>query len=205
MTRNTYRNFSIFALIACLLMPAAGLVGCTADQVAALQSRRQQFADSLAATTQATAQVEAEVAKLPANDPVRKVAEAKLVQLRQITDKLNAAIPALDAAIQATQTGNFNDPRISGALSTLPYGQYAALALTLASVVYGLVKRQQATKVADQLDEVQADLDDHAHALTQVVLGVEKALPIKTPEQKLAMAAAQDDSTKALVSIIKGA
>jgi hypothetical protein len=42
-------------------------------------------------------------------------------------------------------------------------------------------------------------------AVTQIVQSVEQAFPAKTPEQKAALATIQDQSTKVLVSKIKGA
>lgn len=124
-------------------------------------------------------QLDAEIAKLPAGDPVRKNYEKQ----RQSIAK---AVAIASGLIDSAETGGLS-PELVKAVSDVPVvGKYASLALLLGSVGYGIYQRRQKAK----LDK----------ALTQVVRSVDTAFPNKTTDEKLAMAAVQDEDTRKVVS-----
>jgi predicted lysophospholipase L1 biosynthesis ABC-type transport system permease subunit len=127
-------------------------------------------------------QLDAEIAKLPAGDPVRKNYEKQ----RQAVAR---AIAIASGLIDTADTGGLS-PELVKAVSDVPVvGKYASLALLLGSVGYGIYQRRQKAK----LDK----------ALTQVVQSVETAFPNKTSDEKLAMAAVQDEDTRKAVNARK--
>jgi hypothetical protein len=165
-----------------LVLFAAGCAGLTPEQVADLKADRQALVDKLPG-------LDAEISKLPENDPLRKVYERN--RASAIT-----ALRALDAAIRAAESGVIA-PEDQSAFEKLPVvGPYVGLAFGLGSLLFGAYQRRQKRKA----DEATAKLDK---ALTQVVQSVETAFPNKTADEKLAMASQQDGDTQRAVSARK--
>jgi hypothetical protein len=156
---------------AALVLFAAGC-GLTAQQVADVKADR----DALVAVLP---QLDAEIAKLPPGDPVRKNYEKQRQSIAR-------AVAIASGLIDTADTGGLS-PELVKAVSDVPVvGKYASLALLLGSLGYGIYQRRQ-----------KARLD---RALTQVVQSVDTAFPNKTVDEKLAMAAVQDEDTRKVVS-----
>lgn len=120
------------------------------------------------------AQVDAEIAKLPPGDPVR-------VRYEKHREDLNHALAIADGILRAAESGD-----LSG-LGNIPVvGPYAGLAVAVGGFVWQFARRVRERK-----------------ALKQVVASVEAAFPEKSPEQKLAMAAVQDETTRRIVHELK--
>ncbi len=73
----------------------------------------------------------------------------------------------------------------------------------LVGLIAGSVSSIAALWLKQKSDAKTAALEQKQMALAQVVSGVETAFPIKTPEQKLQLAAAQDVATQEQVAKIK--
>lgn len=106
--RERYAEPTIWLLINITL--AAGLVfalsGCTSDQIKSYQADRAAIETARVATTQAIAQTQVEIAKLPPDDPVRRALESNVQRLSEVADQADKALKAVDAAIIAAQTGD---------------------------------------------------------------------------------------------------
>jgi hypothetical protein len=168
----------LLTTLASLLIGAAIVtivIGCTADGKVILPTT-QEVTNLHNATTQAVADTKAELAKLPPDDKGRKALEEKLAKLDDVLAKS-------DKLLKAYESGDWTT-LATAASTTVPYG---GLVIALAGLGYKWYQQAQTKK-----------------ALTQVVNGVEAAIPDKTEQQKQAMKAQQDVSTQLLVARIKG-
>ena len=118
-------------------------------------------------------ELDAEIAKLPEGDPVRKTWESKRSVLLKGLNVANAVID--------------EDPlELREAVKDIPYG---SLIVGLGGLAWGLYQR--AKRARDR------------KALTQVVESVEAAFPEKTDEQKLILSSVQDRDTQQTVNALK--
>lgn len=168
---RTIAHVKLIVLLAAILGVLTLAIGCTADQLAQVQQTR-------AATTQAVADLEAQAATLPPGDPVR-------VEIEKTVSKAKDSVAKLDAAVAGIANGDLSEIRKQ--TEGIPY---SGIAISVASLVYGLYQRGQLGKIKT--------------AFTQVVKSVDHALPEPTEAQKLAMSAVQDDATRKLVDEVKG-
>lgn len=187
-------------LLAFVLLVAALLPGCAQPQSAAdLQAEKQQVLQVRNATTQAIAGTQQQLATLAPDDPVRATLQTNLDKLSAAITQIDQYLPLLNNAITAAQksaaTGAPPDAAsIEPLAAMIPYG---SIALAVILGIWNIIQ-------AFQKNKANATASSTMTALTQVVQSVESILPSKTPEQKLALAAGQDQATKALVSAIKG-
>ncbi len=184
---STMKTRNILLLVV-LMMVATLAIGCSAEQLDQLQAERQTVTEVRNATTQAAADLQAEIATLPPDDPVRKATEKKLVKLNEVLAKIDLYLPKIDAAIAAAGTGDFTGPSMREAVRDIPYG---GLVLTVFGIGYGIFQRMQK--------------DKERKALTQVVNGIDVAMPTKSEPVKAALESAQDASTKVRVAEIRAA
>lgn len=188
------------SLLASLCIAFALLPGCAQPQSAAdLQAEKQQVLQVRNATTQAIAGTQQQLATLAPNDPVRATLQANLDKLSAAITQIDQYLPLLNNAITAAQksaaTGTAPDAAsIEPLAAMIPYG---SIALAVILGIWNIIQ-------AFQKNKANATASSTMTALTQVVQSVESILPSKTPEQKLALAAGQDQATKAMVSQIKG-
>lgn len=117
---------------------------------------------------------------IPALAPATRATEAVETKLDTAADK---AKPAVDAGQKLAE---------GAAGLGIPYA--GAIRTILGLVSFGLGKYHERRTGTTPLNT----------ALAQVVQSVETAFPNKTPEQKTALAAVQDQATKNLVTQIKG-
>lgn len=180
-----------YPFILTLAMAAVGLAaGCSPAQVADLKQVRDEVALSVTEGKASAEQLQAQVKALPPGDPVRRTLEDSIAKVLKYTAEAERRLPLLDAAIRSAESGQV-DPALVTQVSTLPYiGPYAGLAFTLGSLAFGIWQRGQRKQTE--------------RAFGQVVKSVDAAMPDKTEAQKTAMAAVQDESTRLLVSKIKG-
>lgn len=185
------RNVLLVALaVAVLALSAFGLTGgCTPGQVDALKQVRTETVTALDEANSAIRTLEAELATLDADDPIRKSLEARLADIRQFVAKVEGRLPLLDGAIASAERGEL-DPALVKELRELPVvGPYVGLILAGGTLAFGLWQRGHATRLRK--------------ALVQFVRGVDEAVPAPTEAQKLALAAQMDEDTKALVERAK--
>jgi soluble lytic murein transglycosylase-like protein len=169
------------------------LAGCTTDQLAQYQQIRDEVEVRRVATTQAAADVEAEIAKLPPNDPVRKALEKSVATMNKYVAQADTYLRTADAVVAAAGSGDTS--AVVEAVRSVPVvGQYAGLLALLGTFVYQQIKLTQKRREGEVL----------VKANEQVVKSVEAAFPIKTEEQKLKLASMQDTQTQAIVTEIKG-
>lgn len=179
MKRNT------IATAAALMLAAALMFGCSTEQLDKAKATVQETRAVYTAATQATTQMSAEIAKLPADDPVRKATEAKIADLNAKAASLEKYIATAEAAIQAAQTGELDQLR--DAAKDVPYG---SLAVGVLGIIIGAWKTYQASKAANAARQL-------ATALDAVTPGETLANP--------SVAAALDESTKAIAGAVIGA
>ena len=176
-----------------ILLPtllAAGLlvIGCTAEQLASLRGVRKEVADVRTATTQSIDELQIAIADLPPEDPVRVSLEGKVARLKENLAKADKWLPLADAMIKAAEDGDLSDPGLRNAVGALPYG---AIALAVIGFGTALLENRKKRQMYD--------------AGKQIVKSVEAVMPVKTDEQKLAMNAVQDESTRKIVAEMKAA
>ncbi len=183
---NTRKRIIAGLIVVAGLFAIANLSGCTSQDFANLSAARSATTQAIADYDAQSDQIKTEIAKLPPNDPARKALEKSVAKITELTTLLSAKLPAFDKAIEQARTGD-NTGAITSAVSVIPvYGPLIGMVLSLG---FGAFKHFQNARTNK--------------ALTQVVAGVEAALPTKTPEQKTALDSAQDFSTAAKVDAIK--
>ncbi len=193
-TNLKFRNAVVFALPLVLASVfALNFCGCTAAQIAQAKAARDQTVAARAGADQTIADLKGQIDQLPAGDKLRASLESLLAKAQAGLAQLDKAIPIADGLIHAAETKDPADPTLTAALRTVPYGVYITFALTAIGL---LVRNGQLAKTRDSLASLW-------QAFTQTVQSVEAALPTKTPEQKLAMSAVQDESTRQLVDQAK--
>lgn len=182
-------NFVALLVIAVMLCAVSG---CESDQLAQLigrwESAKLKMEDAKAPTTRAIADVDAEVALLPADDPVRLTWETELrPKYERSLAELERVKRTGDAMLTALVTADVSDPELRDAVGTIPgVGPYAGLIVVGAGWLLTAIGKMRTKR-----------------ALEQTVVGVEAALPDKTQTQKLLLGSAQDEATKRLVAQIK--
>jgi|SRR5579884_652416 len=179
-------------VLSCAL--ASLVVGCAAQDVARLQTARDQAVATLQQAQAAETQVKQQLTTLPADDPVRKALEPQLAKLDQIITKAQSYLPLLDASIKSAQSGQL-DPSLQQAASMIPYG---SLVLAFVGLVFGVVKHVQAGNLLDQHAQTQK-------AFQQVVAALDAAVPNPTPEQQAKVEGALDTDVKAKVAAARAA
>lgn len=180
--------------ICAIVVFTISLCGCTAQDLSQLQQARDQTASVLTQAKTAQAQIQQQVAALPANDPVRQQLEPQLNKLDQIIAKAQAYLPVIDAAMKSASSGQI-DPSLQQAVSVIPYG---SLALAFVSVAFGVIKHVQATNLVGQQQQTQK-------AFTQVVSAIDAVLPSPTPEQQAKVDGVLDTDVKAKVAAVRSA
>lgn len=194
MSKTTRRSIPFFL---CLIFFSGlfltKLSGCAAtpEQIAQIELVRD---NAIAAKDKAESDLrtlQAQVATLDENDPVRVAVLPKIEAALKGIDKLNKQIPLLNAVIKSAKESQI-DPGVADGLKRLPVvGPYADLivfGLTLAGGIFYRAKAKSAEK-----------------GLNQTIAGIDAAHPEGLPEPlKQALASAQDTSTKALVVKAKG-
>ena len=179
-------------LLPTILLGAALLTGCTAQDLSDLQQARDQTVAGLKQAQTAHDQIQQQVTALPADDPVRKQLEPQLQKLDQIIAKAQSFLPLVDAAMNSARTGQL-DPSLQQAVSVIPYG---SLALAFVGVIFGVIKHVQAGNLVDQQQQTQK-------AFEQIVSAMDAVLPNPTPEQKAKVDAVLDTDVKAQVAAAK--
>jgi hypothetical protein len=161
------------------------IIGCTADQIAKAKQSRDAAQVTVNATTQAVAELKADVAAMPADAPGRDKVLAGIAKGEKIIADAQKAVDTASAAIKSVETGQL-DPALTGSLAGVPYGSYIALAATLGFGLYKTVKA--------------SNLDD---ALTKVVHSWEAVGTPLSDSEKAAVAGIQGPDVTALVHEIK--
>lgn len=182
MQRRTRLSLCAVAMLA--------LVGCT--QLDDLQRYKNQVDGEIAATRAEIDRTRASLATRPNADP--KVA--------QILDEASKALNVASERSKDLQTviDGIRNQDPAGALAPLRkipgVGQYADLAILLATIGWGIWQRQKGSQAAKAAGEAVGHLKS-------VVLSVEKALPDRSEAAKTSMANIQGAETTAAVQAIK--
>lgn len=176
-----------------LLMALCGtMLGCAAQDLARLQTVRDQTTSAITQATQEETTLKQQLAALPANDSVRKTIEPELAKLDAMIARGQQYLPVIDGAISSAQAGQI-DPTLQTAVAAIPYG---SLALGVVGVVWGLIKHLQAGKTAEEGQQVQS-------AFAQMVQALDAALPQPTAQQTAAISGVLDSSVKARAAAVR--
>jgi paraquat-inducible protein B len=181
------------SILFCLSIFAAVVgfqIGCTSDGKLDFRVPTTQEVDTVKAqietgrkaTTQTIADTQAELDKLPPNDPVRKQLEDKITSLNKTLAQANDYLDKANKVVTSLQTGDTTG--LISVASAVPYG---GLVVFGATTLWSLYSRAT-----------------HRSALEQVVKSVDETFPDKTEAQKQSLSAVQDQKTRQLVSAIKG-
>ena len=170
----------------------AVVIGCTAQDLAQLQSTRDQTVAEINQAVQSEAALKQQAAALPASDPVRTGLDSQLSKLDALIARGQQYLPILDAAIHSAQSASI-DPSIQSAVAAIPYG---SLALAVAGIVWGLVKHLQAGKTLAEGEQVQT-------AFAQMVKALDAALPQPSDQQTAAIASVLDTDAKARAALVR--
>lgn len=168
------------------------LCGCSAEDVAKLSAARDETAAAVTAAKNAEGVIGAQIAALPATDPVRQALEPQITRLDAIISRGEQFLPVLDGAVKSAQSGQM-DPTLAATASAIPYG---SLALAVVGLVWGVVKHVQAGNALGQQQTFQ-------QAFEQVVDALDSAVPEPTPAQQAAIAGALDANVKARVAAVR--
>jgi succinate dehydrogenase hydrophobic anchor subunit len=101
-------------------------------------------------TSLVIADLEREIALLPADDPARPFLEERLAELRKINTGAQAVVTGASQVLTDMENGELSQ-ETRDALNLLPYGAYVGLGL---SVIFGLRKRQVASRLQGHLSRV---------------------------------------------------
>lgn len=197
--------------ILCAIVLLMSVSGCelSPEQMAEYQTQRQRAVDVRNATTQkiadleqASADVKAELANLPANDPVRPMVERSVKSLDSLVEQAKKSIAVTDrviAGIDAATSGDVSG--VGEAIRDIPVvGPYAGLIVLLMGLGKKWYDDSQKKKV---ITDQQVKLDELDAIARQLVKSVEVAMPVKTESDKLKLAAVQDTTTKQFVDAVK--
>ncbi len=137
------------------------IAGC-ADFLTQWKTARVQIEAAKAPTTQLVADIQSQIAVLPADDPVRKAGEAKIAKLQATLAKADGWLSVADGMINAA-AGNApnNDAAVISAASVIPYG---GLIATL--VLGGLKIGKQAVAISQAHGAIRELADDTAASVS---------------------------------------
>lgn len=155
-------------LIAALAL--AGVGGCSANSLQQAQDDLTASQSVYNATTQATADTKAALAKLPPNSPGVAQATAAVTVAEKSEAIAGKALDVATSTLTALQTGNLNDPQLAKNVNTaigLVPGPYTPLLQVLSGVLIGAVGYgYQQYKLGKAHGQVQTANDTAAAALT---------------------------------------
>ena len=171
-------------VLAPLLLLGVVVAGCAAT-VQQIEAVRDVAVDVQQNAQEVANAIEADLAKLPPNDPIRKSMEEKLVKVRAFLADMDTQLANVNAALAAFKKGELA-PELAALLGVVPYGTYIGLAL---SVFFGIKKTLEKNQTMD--------------ALTRVVQSWEQVGAELTTEEKAKAYEIQGPAATTLVHQIK--
>lgn len=173
-----------YALLALVVLIPILCVGC-GDLLPQAQQGIEQAQGVSKELDAVIADAEAEIAKLPPNDPARPGLVKRVAELKEVKAKVDKQIANGLVVIKDLQNGELS-PEAVGIINTLPYGVYVT---GIAGLVFAFIKRQKAKGLMEDL--------------TKVVRSWEEVGPELSPEDKEAVAAIQGPKASKAVEAIK--
>lgn len=104
-------------------------LGC-ADVMGPLIAARDQTVAVKSEAGNVVSDLEAQVAKLPPNDPARPGLEKAVAKAKEVMAQADKALNLANETITSLQNGQVS-PALSAALSAIPYGSYVGIGLSL--------------------------------------------------------------------------
>jgi hypothetical protein len=173
------RNRNLPFLVAVILFAAVAVMGSgcvTSEQAAKARTWIATASPVITELEMGVAELKAELATLPPNDPVRKSLESKIDEGEKALALLKKKSALSELVIKAAETGEI-DPALKSELTSLPVvGPYVGILLV--AIGFAVRYRKQRGELVD---------------------GVNEALPEPTPMQALAFNKPLSPSTQSLV------
>lgn len=156
------RTATILLLLVSLAGIGAAASGC-AGSLPEWKATRDKIVIVKTETDKAILDIQAEILKLPEDDPVRKIGEEKMAKLIEFNAKADKYLASLNAIIVASETGDISNPAMRDAVKDIPYGY---LGVILLSFGVNLYQRIQKAKNDAQFNQAVIALDKVAPGAT---------------------------------------